>query len=93
MQFTNCHLGSTIAAPESVDVQMWRDISFQPDDSYDNKSFTACFDGGTSNGEWTELPSSTVSVYFQLMKVGGQSSAGFTTVDVGKVYVDTTQAD
>ncbi|MFG1811196.1 hypothetical protein [Streptomyces sp. NPDC049040] len=93
VQFTDCVMYDTIAAPESVDVQMWRDISLAPDDSYDNKVFTACFGGGTSNGEWTDLPTNTVSVYFKLHKVGGRDGKGVTWIDVGKVYADTTAAD
>lgn len=93
VQFTDCTLYSTVAAPESVDVQMWRDISLAPDDSYDNKVFTACFGGGTSNGEWYDLPDNTVSAYFKLHKVGGSDGRGINSVDVASVTADTTFAD
>ncbi|MER6166698.1 hypothetical protein [Streptomyces violaceorubidus] len=85
-------MSSTGSVADNVDVQMWRDITALPDDSYDNKTFSACFKGQTSNGEWTDLPSQTVSVYFQIMKLGGTTSS-IPSIDVEKVSVDTTQAD
>ncbi|MGA5168891.1 MULTISPECIES: hypothetical protein [Streptomyces] len=93
IQFYDCSNRSTTGTPDSVDVQIWRDISLQPDDAYDNKTFTACYGAGASNGEWTDLPATTVTVYFQLMKVGSTTSPGFATVDVGYLSVDTTKAD
>ncbi|MFD4256147.1 hypothetical protein ACFWR9_00535 [Streptomyces sp. NPDC058534] len=92
IQFRGCHIGSTYSLPDNVDVQMWRDITALPDDSYDNKTFSACFKGQTSNGEWNDLPGSTVSVYFQIMKLGGSTSSG-PYIDVDNVSVDTTKAD
>ncbi|WP_221362188.1 hypothetical protein [Streptomyces beigongshangae] len=87
VKFTGC----TTDGPKSTDVQMWRDISLQPDDSYDNKTFTACFDGGTSNGEWTDLGSGMKNVYFKIMKIGGSTFGP--QLSVNSVSVDTTKAD
>lgn len=89
VQFTGCHTDSGVT--KSTDVQMWRDISLQPDDSYDNKTFTACFGTGTSNGEWTDLGSGMKNVYFQIMKIGGSTFGP--QLSVNSVSVDTTQAD
>lgn len=89
VQFSGCHTDSGVT--KSTDVQMWRDISLQPDDSYDNKTFTACFNGSTSNGEWTDLGSGKKDVYFQIMKIGGSTFGPQLTVN--SVSVDTTKAD
>ncbi len=85
--FTNCNTDGS----NSTDVQMWNDISLQPDESYDNKTFTACFGGGTSNGEWTDLPSGMRNYYFQIMKIGGSTFGP--QLSVSSVSVDTTKAD
>ncbi|MFJ4415918.1 MULTISPECIES: hypothetical protein [unclassified Streptomyces] len=91
VQFTSCSTDPYVT--QSTDVQMWRDISLQPDDSYDNKTFTACFkNGGTSNGEWTDLGSGMKNVYFKIAKIAGSGSAG-PQLSVHTVYVDTTKAD
>ncbi|MDX3530987.1 hypothetical protein P1P75_32420 [Streptomyces sp. ID05-39B] len=87
VRFTNCNTDGS----DSTDVQMWNDISLQPDESYDNKTFTACFGGGTSNGEWTDLPSGMRNYYFQIMKIGGSTFGP--QLSVGSVSVDTTKAD
>ncbi|MFD8262364.1 hypothetical protein ACFV19_26360 [Streptomyces griseoluteus] len=76
---------------KSTDVQIWNDISLQPDESYDNKTFTACFNGGVSNGEWTDLPSGKRDYYFKIMKIGGSTFGPQLTV--GSLTVDTTKAD
>ncbi|MCF2130768.1 hypothetical protein L1I79_30725 [Strepomyces sp. STD 3.1] len=85
--FTSC----TTDGSKSTDVQMWNDISLQPDESYDNKTFTACFGGGTSNGEWTDLPSGKRDYYFKIMKIGGSTFGP--QLSVKSVSVDTTKAD
>ncbi|MEV5335435.1 hypothetical protein [Streptomyces werraensis] len=87
VQFTNCRTDGS----KSTDVQMWNDISLQPDESYDNKTFTACFSGGTSNGEWTDLPSGMRNYYFKIMKIGGSTFGP--QLSVSTVTVDTTKAD
>ncbi|CAL9438921.1 MULTISPECIES: hypothetical protein [Streptomyces] len=87
VQFTNCRTDGS----KSTDVQMWNDISLQPDESYDNKTFTACFSGGTSNGEWTDLPSGKRDYYFKIMKIGGSTFGP--QLSVSTVTVDTTKAD
>ncbi|MFI8005728.1 hypothetical protein [Streptomyces sp. NPDC086010] len=89
VQFTGCHTDSGVT--KSTDVQMWRDISLQPDDSYDNKTFTACFGSGTSNGEWTDLGTGAKNVYFKIMKIGGSTFGP--QLSVSSVSVDTTKAD
>lgn len=81
-----------VAAPASVDLQIWENISFQPDESYDNKTYTACFFGGRSNGEWRDLPAGKKPYYFQIMKIAG-SGGGAYVVDIDKYIVDQTLAD
>lgn len=85
--FHGCHTDGS----KSTDVQIWNDIALQPDESYDNKTFTACFNGSVSNGEWTDLPSGKRDYYFQIMKIGGSTFGPQLTVD--SLTVDTTKAD
>ena len=92
IQFQQCYNAGTGGPAKSVGIQIWRDISLQPDDSYDEKHFTACYNGSVSNGEWTDLPASTVKVYFQVMHIGGYTGSS-SSLDVGYLSVDTTQAD
>ncbi|MFB7495268.1 hypothetical protein ACFC09_11275 [Streptomyces sp. NPDC056161] len=93
IKFTNCTLHYLDAdAKNATDVAIWHDISLLPDDKYDTKTFTACFDGGTSNGEWTDLGEGMKSVYFRIQSVGGSTTAG-STIDASSVSVDTTKAD
>ncbi|MDX3314088.1 hypothetical protein ACWGH3_15420 [Streptomyces sp. NPDC054884] len=87
VKFTGC----TTDGSKSTDVQIWNDITLQPDEAYDNKTFTACFNGGTSNGEWTDLPSGMRDYYFKLMKIGGSTFGP--QLSVRTVSVDTTKAD
>ncbi|MEU6815796.1 hypothetical protein [Streptomyces sp. NPDC046860] len=83
LQFTGCFVQG---GSQDVTVAYYRDVPLSVDPKYDSKTFTACFSGGTSNGEWTGLPSG--DYYFATTDVGG---GGLLFVD--KVYVDTTQAD
>ncbi|CAL9561988.1 hypothetical protein [Streptomyces sp. Tu 3180] len=87
VQFTDCRTDGS----KSTDVQMWRDRTALPDLSYDNKTFTACFSGGTSNGEWTDLPAGMNDYYFKIMKIGGSTFGP--QLSVSTVTVDTTKAD
>ncbi|MFJ4919474.1 hypothetical protein [Streptomyces sp. NPDC088725] len=79
------------SASKSTDVQIWNDISLQPDKAYDSKKFTACFDGKVGNGEWTDLPSGKRDYYFKIVKIGDSTFGPQLTV--GSLTVDTTKAD
>ncbi|MFF6953498.1 hypothetical protein ACFZAD_33290 [Streptomyces iakyrus] len=87
VKFTGCATDGS----KSTDVQMWRDRTALPDLSYDNKTFTACFNGGTSNGEWTDLPAGVHDYYFKIMKIGGSTFGP--QLGVRTVSVDTSKAD
>ncbi|MGW6603600.1 hypothetical protein [Streptomyces sp. NPDC055036] len=93
IKFTGCYASSSGGHPTSTDVQMWRHRAALPDVSYDNKTFTQCFQNSnsTSTGEWT-LSDGFESYYFQIMKIGGSTSSG-NSLDVSSVVVDTTLAD
>jgi hypothetical protein len=54
---------------QDVTVAYYRDLELSVDPKYDSKTFTACFGSGTSNGEWTGLPSG--DYYFKAMDVDG----------------------
>ncbi|MCL8016720.1 hypothetical protein [Streptomyces sp. AS02] len=63
-------------------------MSSAPDPGYDQKTFTACFNGGTSRGEWNNLPQG--NYYFAIRKIDGGSSG---TLDVADVDQDTLKDD
>ncbi|MFJ3709068.1 hypothetical protein OG709_25170 [Streptomyces sp. NBC_01267] len=78
----------------STNIQMWQVVTLQPDDSYDDKKFTACFNpGGVSNGEWTDLPSGKRTTYFKIHKIGGSIDPFTFQLWVDKYVVDTTKID
>ncbi|MFE9612578.1 hypothetical protein [Streptomyces sp. NPDC006012] len=88
-----CEAGTPIdGSQERFTAQIWEDISLQPDESYDRKSFTACFNNEVSNGEWTDLPSGIKDYYFQIMDINGWSEGGY-DLSVEKFVQDTTKAD
>ncbi len=87
VQFTDCF--AQWGSRETVDVIMWRDRTAWPDDQYDEKRFSACFDGGTSNGAWSGLPDG--DYYFEAHRIAQGNSCCL--LDVEDVYVDTTKAD
>jgi hypothetical protein len=83
--------GCTIqGGPESTKVAMWEDNAFSPDDKYDTKTFTNCFNGANSRsmGEWHGLEKD--NYYFRLEDVGSNGSG---LLWVRKVTVDTSAAD
>ncbi|MFI9760822.1 hypothetical protein ACIHFB_23075 [Streptomyces sp. NPDC051963] len=83
--FRNC---SGPSDPYNVKVQMHRYRELWPNDDYDTKTFTKCFDGymAQSHGEWTGLPDGRF--YFDIAGIGGSSE-----VSVEVVFVDNTAAD
>lgn len=92
--FHGCYNSGTFPVAKSVDVQIWEDIKLNPDDSYDNKTYTACYVGKVSNGEWTDLPAGKKQYYFKIMKIGGsKNTSGDPNLDVDEWVVDTTKAD
>ena len=76
---------------ESVGIQIYQDINNWPDDGYGEKTFTKCFDGGTSTGTESGLPPG--AYYFKIMSVDGYHDSTLYSVDVSSVSVDTTLAD
>lgn len=89
IQFTNCY--AQYGTTESVVVKLWHYYSVLPNESLGSKTFTACFNGGTSNGEWTNVPSGTNTLQFEADKIAQGGSCCL--LNVGTVYVDTSQAD
>jgi hypothetical protein len=87
VQFQGCFAQGGLE--DRVDVIMWRDITAWPDEEYDEKTFSACFGGGTSNGEWSGL--SDGDYYFEADRVAQGGSCCL--LNVQDVYVDTTKAD
>ncbi|TJZ49470.1 hypothetical protein FCH28_24490 [Streptomyces piniterrae] len=87
----NCSVSGSGAFYLNADVQYYEDISFQPDDAYDEKRFSACFENWStpSMGEWHNLPNG--DFYFTITGVSNKSGAAY--ADVEHVTVDTTAAD
>lgn len=84
--FTDC---STTYTNSSTHVDLREDRTLQPDRSWGVKKYTACFDGGSSNGEWHNLANG--SHFFQITQIDGRG--GGVALDVRKVTVDTSKAD
>lgn len=91
VQFRSC--SAQYGTTDSVDLLMWVDKPFQVDQKLDRKVFSACFGGANSwsNGEWRDVPSGSVTLYFEADKVAQGGSCCLLTV--AEVYQDTSAAD
>ncbi|MGP3951373.1 hypothetical protein [Streptomyces sp. 7N604] len=91
--FRDCFAQYASSSNQRVDLLMWQDISFSPDRQLDRKVFTNCFnrDNYWSNGEWTDVPSGDVTLYFEADKIGSGGSCCL--LFVSEVYQDTSLAD
>jgi hypothetical protein len=90
IRFTGCN--NTSVADISVGVKLWQAIPFSLDKDMGGKTFTACYNGGTSQGEWDAHYSGGDNRYFTISHINGSIyTQGY--VSVSKVYVDTTKAD
>ena len=91
VQFRDCF--AQYGTTQSVDLLMWVDKPLQSDQKLDRKVFTACFNGSSSwsNGEWTDVPSGDVTLYFEADKVGQGGSCCL--LSVSQVEQDTSLAD
>ncbi|MGP4109719.1 hypothetical protein ACTWP5_02225 [Streptomyces sp. 4N509B] len=87
--FRGCNSYFTPISDGHTDVELRQDINNLPDRSWGSKNFTACFDGGTSRGEWTGLASG--NHFFEIIGINGLGSLG--TLSVDHVTVDTTLGD
>ncbi|MFQ6849714.1 hypothetical protein AAIB46_02245 [Streptomyces sp. 35M1] len=90
IQFTGCRVSPT--GGSSVTVRLHQAIPFSRDKSMGDKTFTACFNGGTSRGEWSAHYDGGDNRYFTIPKINGSTSIEG-SLDVSKVYVDTSKAD
>ncbi|MEU1519567.1 hypothetical protein ABZ490_46910 [Streptomyces sp. NPDC005811] len=86
LRFTGCNS----ASDHSVSPEIMQDNDLWPDYYYGEKTFTACFDGGTSAG--TESGLERGRYYFRINKIDDSMSA-LNLLDVKKVVVDSTLAD
>lgn len=86
-----CYVSGSGAFALNADVRYYEDISFQPDDAYDEKRFSACFEDQriSSMGEWHNLPNG--DFYFAITGVANKAGAAY--ADVEHVTVDTSAAD
>ncbi|MFF7000009.1 hypothetical protein ACFY93_34500 [Streptomyces sp. NPDC008313] len=90
VRFTGCTMAGTTG--RSVSVKLWQAIPFGRDKDVGTKTFTACFGGGTSQGEWNVHYEGGDNRYFTLPQLNG-SEYTRAQVSVRKIYVDTTKAD
>lgn len=93
LQFRSCYAQYAGSSHQTVDILMWVDKSWASDKKLDRKIFSECFKGAThwSNGEWTDVPSGSVKLYFEADKVG--SGDACCLLDVAEVRQDTSMAD
>ncbi|MCT6782037.1 hypothetical protein LXH09_36020 [Streptomyces sp. CS7] len=86
LRFTGCSSANDL----SVSPTIYRVRNNWPDADYGEKTFTACFNGGTSVGTEDGLESGRY--YFQIGRVD-ESQSKDNLLDVKKVVVDSTLAD
>ncbi|SFK92721.1 MULTISPECIES: hypothetical protein [Streptomyces] len=93
VQFRDCFAQNAGSSNQKVTLTERVDISFSPDKVLDSKTFSNCFKGSSywSNGEWTDVPSGTNTLYFRADKIGQGGSCCL--LFVSEVYVDTSKAD
>lgn len=77
------------APDKSIEVELRRDNTAWPDNSWGTKTFTKCFSSFGSRGEWTGIGYG--DTFFKIGDIDGGRAHGFTVY--GSSYVDTTQAD
>ncbi|QEV18753.1 hypothetical protein [Streptomyces alboniger] len=94
IKFTGCSLEGVSGGGRSLHVQLHQAIPFSLDRSLGSKRFTNCFKGSgkTSRGEWDTHESGGDNRYFTIPK-HNDSEYSRTSLDVRKVYVDTSKAD
>lgn len=81
---------SNAGAPnKSIEVELRRDNTAWPDNSWGTKTFSKCFSSYGSRGEWTGIGYG--DTFFQIGDIDGGAAHGFYVY--GASYVDTTQAD
>jgi hypothetical protein len=78
----------------STHVLLWQARDYQPDPTFGDRRFTDCFSGADgdwrSTGTWSGLE--WRKYYFSVSQID-DSAATSLTLDVAKIYVDTTKAD
>ncbi|WP_158897306.1 hypothetical protein [Streptomyces hygroscopicus] len=93
--FTGCWAGTGSPGGDksSTHVDLRWDRTATPDKSWGVKTYANCFKGSsyTTNGEWHGL--SGGNHFFQIAKIGGESSNPYLRLSVKRVEVDTTKAD
>lgn len=81
---------SNAGAPNKrIEVELRRDNTAWPDNSWGTKTFSKCFSSYGSRGEWTGIGYG--DTFFQIGDIDGGAAHGFYVY--GASYVDTTQAD
>lgn len=78
IKFTGCR---ATGPNTSTTVQLTKERpGILPDENRGQKTFTACFSGGTSSGNWDKRPGNKDRYRFAIMKINGKTSGYSLTV-------------
>ncbi|MEV0011310.1 hypothetical protein [Streptomyces sp. NPDC047973] len=84
IDFYDCTTSDHGYVTESTQVQLINYNYTSPNENWEKKTFTACFGGGQSHGEWTGRKGD--DLYFQIKQVNGSSIVG-PTMSVSRVHM------
>ncbi|GGZ15488.1 hypothetical protein [Streptomyces poonensis] len=87
IDFYNCRTPDHGYVDESTSVQLINFNYTSPNEYWDTKTFTACFDGGQSHGEWTGKKGD--DLFFKIKSVNGSTNGAGSgpTLSVTRVHM------
>ncbi|MEU2677849.1 MULTISPECIES: hypothetical protein [unclassified Streptomyces] len=84
IDFYDCRTSDRGHVTESTQIQLINYNYTSPNENWEKKTFTACFSGGQSHGEWTGRKGD--DLYFQVKAVNGNTIVG-PTLTVKRVHM------
>ncbi|MYQ42406.1 MULTISPECIES: hypothetical protein [unclassified Streptomyces] len=84
IDFYDCRTSDRGHGTESTQIQLINYNYTSPNENWEKKTFTACFSGGQSHGEWTGRKGD--DLYFQVKAVNGNTIVG-PTLTVKRVHM------
>lgn len=84
IDFYKCVTSDHGYGTESTQIQLINYNYTTPNENWEKKTFTACFGGGQSHGEWTGRKGD--DLFFKVKAVNGNTSAG-PTLTVSRVHM------
>ncbi|MFD3611370.1 hypothetical protein ACFWXA_25495 [Streptomyces atroolivaceus] len=85
IDFYNCRTPDHGYIDESTKVQLINYNYTTPNEYWETKTFTACFDGGQSHGEWAGRKGD--DLFFQIKAVNGTTGSSGPTLSATRVHM------